>query len=329
MSQKKNLFVGAIAFVAPVAVGLIVGLPLLEKASSPDPAKVILPQIDSKESATEAIATDQPVIKVLTPQVETAPTAPLQDAIVQDEVQPIDAAEHAPHLDGTNEENAHWGYSGETGPEHWGNLSRKFTTCKSGMMQSPIDLEAANTSTEITVNTDYKPLEANIRNTGHSIQIDVNNGSVLHAHDKAYKLLQVHFHTPSEHVTSGRTYPLEAHFVHASDNGELAVLGVLYEIGKKNAVLNDVVDLIEQPLDPETTKAPLIDLNRLMPNSRTVIRYMGSLTTPPCSEGVNWYVLAETQTASMAQIAKLHTAVGDNNRPPQPTNNRLIIKPAQ
>ncbi len=136
---------------------------------------------------------------------------------------------------------AHWGYTGHGSPEHWGDLAKEFQACKLGKMQSPIDLSAANVASNVKVETTYKPVELEILNNGHTVQFNVGNGSTLTAHGKIYDLLQIHFHTPSEHVVDGKPYPMEAHFVHKAKDGSLAVIGVLYKEGAENAALKPVI----------------------------------------------------------------------------------------
>jgi len=223
---------------------------------------------------------------------------------------------------------AHWGYHGEGGPAHWGDLDHAFQACKAGAMQSPIDLSSANTQAVVGVSVDYKPVALNVLHNGHTVQFNVDNGSTAMVGGKPFKLLQVHFHTPSEHVDKGTPYPLEAHFVHKSDDGKLAVIGVFFVPGAENKALTPLfAHLPTKEAAAQSFADAMIDPAAVLPADRKMVRYMGSLTTPPCSEGVNWMVMKAPVTASKAQIEALHQAMGDNARPAQAPGNRLIVAP--
>lgn len=140
-----------------------------------------------------------------------------------------------------------------------------------------------------------------------------------------FNLIQIHFHTPSEHAISGKRYPLTGHFVHATEDGKLGVLGVMFEEGSANAELAKILAAAQS--DQASVPDQMIDPNGMLPADRAVYRYMGSLTTPPCSEGVNWHVLKEPITASGEQIATLGQLMGDNARPLRSHNNRLVVAP--
>lgn len=225
---------------------------------------------------------------------------------------------------------AQWSYEGKSGPEQWASLHESFSLCEHGAMQSPIELGTANTASDLKVNVYYTPGPAAVVNNGHTIQVDFTGKSYLVSSDRVYSLLQVHFHTPSEHRLAGKAYPLVAHFVHQSESGELAVLGVFFNEGRKNNSIQRVIDLA--PVSKLDQRARMggnaFDPEKLVPQeSPTVFRYMGSLTTPPCTEGVNWHVAEKTMEASADQIKALTQLMGENARPLQSTNNRLVITP--
>jgi carbonic anhydrase len=142
-----------------------------------------------------------------------------------------------------------------------------------------------------------------------------------------FRLVQVHFHTPSEHTFSGEALPLVAHFVHATDAGELGVLGVLFETGAENAGLAPLVDALDGIEAGGEGAALTVDPNTLLPDELEVYRYMGSLTTPPCSEGVHWHVAEDVLEASPEQLAALEARMGMNARPTLPLNGRLLVAP--
>jgi len=222
----------------------------------------------------------------------------------------------------------HWEYKGDSGPANWGDLHESFAACKNGKMQSPIDLASANTRTKVSVKVSYKPTPLTVLNNGHTVQFNVNNGSSISLGGKTFKLLQFHFHTPSEHVMHGKPLPLEAHFVHKSADGALAVIGVVFAEWSNNQILKPLMKHIPMEKTKPVHQADvMIDLAAMLPANRQLFRYMGSLTTPPCSEGVNWMVMKTPVFASKEQIAALNKAMGDNARPKQPANNRLIIAP--
>ncbi|WP_194096716.1 carbonic anhydrase [Marivivens aquimaris] len=223
----------------------------------------------------------------------------------------------------------HWTYSGDEGPDHWGELSEEYASCAGGAMQSPIDLSGAEASGTVNYEFDYQPVALNILNNGHTVQFNTAEGGDLVEAGKTFHLAQIHFHTPSEHDVDGKEFPIEAHFVHQADDGALAVLGVLIEEGEANATLQTVIDnMPTTPTEAADVAGVTIDPNGLIPASHEIYRYMGSLTTPPCSEGVNWHVLATPMTASAEQIAALSEVLNHNNRPLQQLNARLLVGPS-
>ncbi len=220
----------------------------------------------------------------------------------------------------------HWAYEGEAGPARWGELSEDFKACKTGHMQSPIELGAADVEAKFAVRVAYKSGPLTILNNGHTVQANFAPGSTLSSGISRYKLLQVHFHTPSEEVVYGLAYPMVAHFVHADHAGNLAVLGVMFEEGAHNPELEKLVRAApSKETEAAVVKGVTFDPAKLLPTNLSVYRYEGSLTTPPCTEGVRWHVARQRVTASAAQIAALHSIMGDNARPVQPIYGRLLI----
>jgi len=225
---------------------------------------------------------------------------------------------------------AKWGYEGPVGPQRWGNLDAEYALCKRGRAQSPIDLGVANAEGNVVISIDYRPVALTVLHNGHTVQLSIANGSSLMSGGMSFELVQVHFHTPSEHAMGGRTFPLEAHFVHQSAAGRLAVIGVMIVEGAANPALAALLrHLPMQAAAAQTHPGTMIDPNGLMPAKRDLYRYMGSLTTPPCGEGVTWHVMAATVTASPAQIEMLGRAMGANARPVQAASDRLIVAPAR
>jgi len=225
-----------------------------------------------------------------------------------------------------------WGYEGSEGPAHWGELTSDFATCKTGRRQSPIDfvpvdLAPADPANAAGVDIAYRPAATIIFNEGHTVELVVDNGSVIAVDGKRYQLLQMHYHTPSEHRIEGKAYPLEAHFVHKARDGSFAVVGQLFDIGAEDAALAGILRHLHQ----RSTKAiryagPAVDLRAILPAVPAYYRYRGSFTTPPCTEGVRWFVVKDASTASKSQIDTLHAAMGANARPVQPLNGRVPTK---
>lgn len=223
---------------------------------------------------------------------------------------------------------AAWGYGGAGGPGTWGSLSRDYHACAAGLNQSPIDLAAFDGASVTPVDFDYRLTPVAIVNNGHTIQLNYAPGSGIRIGDKRYELLQFHFHAPSEHSVEGRQAPMEAHFVHKGADGSLAVIGVLMAEGEENMALREFWGLMpRQGGQQQHNPKVLINARDLLPHAAGYYRYMGSLTTPPCSEGVNWYVMAEPVPVAAAQVEQFRTVIGANARPVQPVNNRLVLAP--
>ena len=223
---------------------------------------------------------------------------------------------------------ASWGYEGSRGPENWGRLSPAFRLCGLGTMQSPLDIADAVPARGDPIVFDYGPAPLNIVNNGHTVQVNYAPGSGITVSGRRYELLQFHFHAPSEHSIAGRPAAMEMHLVHRNDAGRLAVVGVLLEIGSENSALRKIWTHMPDKKSPERKiDGVLIDAGDLLPADTSYYRYMGSLTTPPCSEGVSWFVLAEPVAMGRAQLDKFTRTVGANNRPLQARNHRLLLAP--
>ena len=220
----------------------------------------------------------------------------------------------------------HWGYTGHEGPEHWGELSEEYRMCAQGMNQSPIDIVASVHGDLAPIGFGYTAAPTEILNNGHTVQVNVAKGSTITLDGETYALLQFHFHTPSENHIAGKEFPLEAHFVHANAEGHLAVVGVMFEAGAENAELKKLwADMPMEAGVHHTLHADAADVLALLPEKREYYRFNGSLTTPPCTEGVKWMVLKQPLTISKAQVEKfMHAVHGPDNRPVQPLNARVV-----
>ncbi|HEY8076041.1 MAG TPA: carbonic anhydrase family protein [Labilithrix sp.] len=221
----------------------------------------------------------------------------------------------------------HWGYDGANGPEHWAELDRDLAICKSGARQSPIDLSLdLPADPSAVLSFAYAPVALHARNNGHTVQVRSDGASSVTFAGVRYTLKQFHFHSPAEHTLAGRAFDLEMHLVHASDDGALLVIGVLFARGKPNALLAPAFDAIPASEADGERSVPgvAIDLHGFVEPARFA-RYDGSLTTPPCSEGVKWFVSLDSAEVSDDQIARFRAAThGASSRPIQPTNGRPI-----
>lgn len=226
----------------------------------------------------------------------------------------------------------HWGYEGVEGPDHWAMLQPSYMTCEAGRQQSPINIEMprhGENQEELTFH--YQPTPLTVRNNGHTIQVNYQEGSYLRLNGKSYKLRQFHVHDPSEHHIDGKTYPMEMHLVHQDDAGHTLVVGLLLAFGKENLAFSRTGDWLErhkgQRLPSKEgevfTDAPF-NLMDLIPSNTHHFSYHGSLTTPPCSEGVQWIVLKTPIEISKVQGERFITTIGPNARPLQPLEGREI-----
>jgi carbonic anhydrase len=224
----------------------------------------------------------------------------------------------------------HWKYEGEEGPAHWGDLSADFATCKTGTSQTPIDLlskKAEQAKKPAPLVFGYSKIPLKLKNNGHTVQVDAPDGDTLTAAGDTWSLVQFHFHTPSEHTLDGKSFDGEVHFVHKNAKGQLAVVGVMLKKGKENAALAPIWDVLptEVTKDAKTIEGKSVDVSSLLSTKAGYYGYSGSLTTPPCSEGVSWFVLATPVEVSEGQLKKFHEAThGDTNRPVQPLGGRTV-----
>ena len=220
-----------------------------------------------------------------------------------------------------------WGYSGHEGPENWGELAPEFATCAAGKNQSPINLTGMVEGELPELNVNYKVGGKEILNNGHTIQVNYAPGSTMTVGNRSFELKQFHFHSPSENTIEGQSYPMEVHFVHADKNGNLAVIAVMFKLGKQNTELEKAWNHMPKEGDQKYALEEAVDANILLPHDHGYYRFNGSLTTPPCTEGVNWFVMKFFDNASEEQIEKFARAMHhDNNRPVQSVNARVVIQ---
>ena len=219
-----------------------------------------------------------------------------------------------------------WGYVGKTGPAHWGQIcERAYPTCKEGARQSPIDVPSVAMASLPELKLLYRAAPLVVKNNGHTIEVEYGAGSQLVLGEKVYRLRQFHFHTPSEHLLHGVSFPMELHLVHEAAPGDRAVIGVLLSEGTQNPAIQSIWDNAPVAEGTRRVEGVTLDAAALLPASRGYDHYVGSLTTPPCDEGVQWYVLQEPVQESVEQIKTFQTRFFQHNaRPVQPLNGREI-----
>jgi carbonic anhydrase len=221
----------------------------------------------------------------------------------------------------------HWGYEGKQGPKEWGKLDPSFAACSMGHTQSPIDIEDARKADLPALKFDYHAVPLNIIDNGHTIQVNYAPGSTFSVGEKIYSLKQFHFHQPSEEHVNSKDFPMVAHLVHADADGHLAVVAVLFELGSANPLIDTLWKNIPSEKEkPQDIPSVSIEAQNLLPSERGYFTFAGSLTTPPCSEGVTWYVLKSHTSISPEQVSAFAKIHPNNARPIQPTNGREILQ---
>lgn len=227
----------------------------------------------------------------------------------------------------TAQEEPHWDYEeGEHGPTHWSTLSENFALCGAGHAQSPIDITYAETLNLSDITFAYGTTPLTVFNAGHTVEVNVEAGSYITYNARDYQLRQFHFHHPSEHTVNGEAAVMEMHLVHRASNEDLAVIGVLLLLSEEdNAVLAPIFANMPADANTLTTTDMTLTIDDLLPELRTFLTYGGSLTTPPCSEGVRWLLMTEPMPVSEAQVEAFAALFEQNARPTQPTNGRDIL----
>jgi carbonic anhydrase len=221
----------------------------------------------------------------------------------------------------------HWTYSGETGPAHWASEDPAFATCGLGKAQSPIDIEKTKKLDLPPLEFSYQPTALRVTDTGHSMQLNYQPGSRLTVGGMSYELVQIHFHKPSEEHVHGQPYAMVAHMVHKNEQGDLAVVAVLMRAGATNAFLKPIFDNFPAPGQPESVVADqTVNAQSFLPTALGYYSFDGSLTTPPCSEHVKWFVLKSAVEISAAQINQFGSRYAKNARPVQPLNGRTVLE---
>lgn len=222
----------------------------------------------------------------------------------------------------SHSEDGAWSYAGDNGPAAWGMLSSEFATCSDGVEQSPIDVATGSVMAGglDPLMMSYQPSSWTLEDTGHAINAMPAGDNQLMIGDVTYQLLQFHAHTPSEHTIDGQFFPMEVHFVHQNASGQLAVVGVMVQEGDTD----DGFGGIAAALSDGSMSVSGVDPRTLLPENLDYFGYPGSLTTPPCSEGVRWNLLKTPVTLTAEQIAVFEGTHGMTNRPVQPINQRSV-----
>ena len=220
-----------------------------------------------------------------------------------------------------------WDYGETKGPSHWGDLQPEFAPCMNGHRQSPIDIRNPQKADLPPIQFDYKPSPLHIVDNGHTVMINYGPGSFITVGGNRYALKQFHFHRPSEETINGKGYEMVVHLVHADHEGNVAVVAVLLQKGEDNLLVHELwTDLPKEKEREEDLEGVQIDVAGLLPVDRGYYTYSGSLTTPPCSENVTWFVLKRPVTVSAAEIQRFSKLYRHDTRPTQPLYGRIVLE---
>ena len=255
--------------------------------------------------------------------VELALAAHAAPAKAAKPIEPVVKDTHSGSHTGTGH-GVHWTYDGETGPDNWGKLNPEWKTCNSGDRQSPIDIRDGIRVDQEPVRFYYKPSGFRVIDNGHTVQVNVSAGNRIVVMGREFELVQFHFHRPSEERVNGKLYEMVAHLVHKDKDGRLAVVAVLLDKGSRNPIVQTLWNHLPLERNVEYPASVALDVEALLPEDRSYFSYMGSLTTPPCSEGVLWVVLRNPVDVSPEQVAAFARLYPSNARPIQQAAGRLI-----
>lgn len=220
-------------------------------------------------------------------------------------------------------EHESWGYMGNVGPENWAAIQGEYAPCRDGQHQSPVNILSGGINAKHNLDFDYHASQEVILNNGHTVELLFEGGSFINFDEDIYQLLQFHFHTPSEHLVDEQHFPLEMHLVHRSMDTTYLVIGMMFEKGEANEFLDKFIKDAPKTVQEKSLQKQ-IDVMDLHPDTTGYYYYMGSFTTPPCTEGVRWLVKKNPLTASEDQIALIAGIEGENFRPDQELNGRQV-----
>jgi carbonic anhydrase len=223
-----------------------------------------------------------------------------------------------------------WGYEGGTDPSHWGEIEKdhdEHLMCREGVRQSPININHVPGFKLEKLHQHYFKTPVNIINNGHTILLKYGPGSFVEWGNEKFEIIQIHFHHPSEHLVNGETYPMEIHLVHKTPDHQYVVVAVFAKIGTQNPTIQKLWSLIPTEIDKEYTyKNEFLLANDFLPASKEYFYYNGSLTTPPCTENVTWFVLEQPIEISQEQVKNFQKFIDHNARPTQKINHRIVVK---
>jgi carbonic anhydrase len=314
------------------------------KQAAPRPRFIELPKIDKSQiedpNAGAKPADTKPADKAVAKPAEKAPAKPAEKVVApavdrnERERQYATSGPRKPRVVRSQPDEqaaptvthgyAHWSYEGEGAPANWAKLRGDYATCGTGRRQSPIDIRDGIRVDLEPIAFDYKLSQFRIADNGHTIQVNVGEGSTMTVMGRTYRLIQFHFHKPGEERVNGRTYDMGIHFVHQDDEGRLAVVSVLLDKGAENPLIQTLWNNLPLEVNQDVAPTVAIDLKALLPDNRAYYTYMGSLTTPPCTEDVLWMVLKQPMAISVDQVGIFSRLYRNNARPVQPSNGRLI-----
>ncbi|MEK9951078.1 MAG: carbonic anhydrase family protein [Curvibacter sp.] len=304
------------------------------------PARVEGTRIDIESQLRDAMNSGDPTKKKLNLLIDRKSASGGLAAGSPPPVNPVDHAQREPGLvirpqrpaapprpPAPAYKNIPWGYAGEGGPAHWAQLQPEYATCARGQRQSPIAIDDSDTlkGPAEAIAFRHTPSSGTVINTGHTIEVQLSGENSLTVRGQTYRLQQFHFHHPAEERINSRVYPMVAHFVHRSDTGQLAVLAVLLEEGAANPLIQKV--WTHMPLDVKDhvpLPADLIHVGEILPRDQRYYQYLGSLTTPPCTEGVLWLILKQPVSISAEQLRLFGQLYANNVRPLQPRHGRPV-----
>jgi carbonic anhydrase len=222
-----------------------------------------------------------------------------------------------------------WDYGNARGPSHWGDLDPAFETCKNGHSQSPVDIQKAQKADLPLIQFKYQRSPLHIVDNGHTIMINYAAGSFILVGDQRYELKQFHFHHPSEESIHGEVYPMEAHLVHVDAKGNLAVVAIILKEGGRNTAIEALWNNLPKQKAKEESHDIWINATDLLPDDRGYYTFSGSLTTPPCTENVTWFVLKKLVGVSTEEIQRFASIYRNDVRPTQPLHGRRVLESKQ
>lgn len=331
----------------PIALAVLVLTPCLgvfaeeHKAPTQAPAKKIEPAPVAKpapvtaKAEAPAASTERVVAKPESSPAEPARARPAVIAAPRRVAAPVPAprmsepakvVEHpaAETAHTANSHSKHWSYEGETGPQAWAKLAPEYAKCGNGQRQSPIDIRDGMRLELDPVAFEYRPSGFRVVDNGHTIQANVNGWNAIRVMGRRYRLEQFHFHRPSEEMIDGKQFEMVVHLVHKDTEGRLAVVAVLVEVGARQPVIQAVLNNLPLERGDEIAATSNLDLAQLLPGDRRYFTYMGSLTTPPCTEDVLWIVMKQPVQATAEQLDLFARMYPMNARPIQSSSGRTI-----